>query len=166
MLLVWTYSTALEKESPRFSRPGDFFTYIVFLEVFILVRREFSYGFLSLPKSLFVISFRGDITPRIICPPSHVLAEAVPGNEEDHPCILRRSVIRDQSKGPMYGAGLVEVLFENKPTRSSEICVWWLALCTDLCGFLYPFRRQRARYSDLIEAPRHLARSVAEEGIA
>ncbi|MCJ1466911.1 hypothetical protein MMC07_005533 [Pseudocyphellaria aurata] len=34
---LWTYSSALEKDSPRFNRPGDFFTYIFFLEVFILL---------------------------------------------------------------------------------------------------------------------------------
>lgn len=36
-VIVWTYSNSLEKESPRFSQPGDFFVYIVFLGVFILV---------------------------------------------------------------------------------------------------------------------------------
>lgn len=55
-----------------------------------------------------------------ICPPSHPLAEAVPGTEEDYPCISRRSVIRNQSKGPACGVGMVRVLFENKPTRSSK----------------------------------------------
>ncbi|KAL9640783.1 MAG: hypothetical protein Q9204_000557 [Flavoplaca sp. TL-2023a] len=33
---LWTYSSTLEKESPRFTRPGDFFVYILFLGVFIL----------------------------------------------------------------------------------------------------------------------------------
>ncbi len=37
--LVWTYSSTLEKESPRFTRPGDFFFYILFLGMFILVSR-------------------------------------------------------------------------------------------------------------------------------
>ena len=32
-----------------------------------------------------------------ICPPSHHLAEAVPGDEGDHPCISCRPVIRNQS---------------------------------------------------------------------
>lgn len=35
---VWTYSSGLEKESSRFSQPGDFFTYIIFLGLVILVR--------------------------------------------------------------------------------------------------------------------------------
>ena len=35
---VWTYSSGLEKESGRFSQPGDFFTYIIFLGLVILVR--------------------------------------------------------------------------------------------------------------------------------
>ncbi|KAL9623321.1 MAG: hypothetical protein Q9160_002428 [Pyrenula sp. 1 TL-2023] len=30
LYLMWTYASQLETESPRFSRPGDFFTYIVF----------------------------------------------------------------------------------------------------------------------------------------
>lgn len=38
--LVWTYSSGLEKESSRFSQPGDFFTYIVFLGLVILVRSK------------------------------------------------------------------------------------------------------------------------------
>lgn len=35
---LWTYSSGLEKESSRFSQPGDFFTYIIFLGLVILVR--------------------------------------------------------------------------------------------------------------------------------
>ena len=37
---VWTYSSGLEKESGRFSQPGDFFTYIIFLGLVILVRSQ------------------------------------------------------------------------------------------------------------------------------
>jgi hypothetical protein len=44
------------------------------------------------------------------------LAEAVPGNEGDYPCIAHGPVIRSQSKGLASGAGMVGVLFENKPT--------------------------------------------------
>ena len=52
-----------------------------------------------------LFSSRGEITPRIICPPSHLLAEAVPGNEGDHPCISRGPVIRNQSKGTYVRCG-------------------------------------------------------------
>ena len=35
--LVWTYSSGLEKASGRFSQPGDFFVYIIFICLIILV---------------------------------------------------------------------------------------------------------------------------------
>src|SRR5947209_6439939 len=35
--VVWTYGTGLELNSPRFTQPGDFFTYVVFVALFILV---------------------------------------------------------------------------------------------------------------------------------
>lgn len=74
---------------------------------------------ISLP--LFSCSFFCYIEPRNICPPSHTLAEAVPGNEEEYPYISYWSVIRNQSKGPICGVGMVEALFENKPIRSFGI---------------------------------------------
>lgn len=37
MKAVWTYSTGLELNSPRFSQPGDFFTYVAFVASVILV---------------------------------------------------------------------------------------------------------------------------------
>lgn len=38
ILTVWTYSSALETQSPRFSQPGDYFTYLIFVASVILVR--------------------------------------------------------------------------------------------------------------------------------
>jgi hypothetical protein len=35
--IVWTYSNGLELNSPRFTQPGDFFTYVVFVASVILV---------------------------------------------------------------------------------------------------------------------------------
>lgn len=67
--------------------------------------------------SLFIYFLPPD-PPRNICPLSPTLAEAVPGNEEDYPCISYWSVIRIQSKGLIRGVGMVEALFENKPIRS------------------------------------------------
>jgi hypothetical protein len=37
LCLVWTYGTGLELNSPRFSQPGDFFTYVAFVALVILV---------------------------------------------------------------------------------------------------------------------------------
>jgi hypothetical protein len=34
---VWTYGTGLELNSPRFTQPGDFFTYLVFVATTIFV---------------------------------------------------------------------------------------------------------------------------------
>lgn len=35
--LLWTYGSNLERDSPRFSRKGDFFVYVVFVHLLILV---------------------------------------------------------------------------------------------------------------------------------
>ena len=50
-----------------------------------------------------------------ICPPSQLLAEAVPEDEEDYPRFLRRPVIRNQFKGSACGAGVVGMSFEKSP---------------------------------------------------
>lgn len=99
---VCTYSNGLETESSRFSQPGDFFTYIIFLGLTILVRFSslFPSACLLLPCSL---SSTPHPSPSYcqhtshICPPSHHLAEAVPGDEGDHPCISCGPIIRNQS---------------------------------------------------------------------
>lgn len=57
MSQVWTYSSGLEKESSRFSQPGDFFTYIIFLGLVILVRS--STLFMSSLSTPFIHSFHG-----------------------------------------------------------------------------------------------------------
>lgn len=96
-LLVWTYSSALEKDSPRFSQPGDFLTYIIFLGLFILVCHILSSCILFEAPLFSQLSFLLMPLTSYICPPSQYLAEAVPENEEDYPCISRWSVIRNQS---------------------------------------------------------------------
>ena len=40
--IVWQYGCALESESPHFTGPGDFFTYIMFVGAGILVSSTFS----------------------------------------------------------------------------------------------------------------------------
>ena len=99
---VWTYSSGLETESSRFSQPGDFFTYIIFLGIAILVRFSNLYpsACLLLPFHYFlhhILLLHVCQHTSHICPPSHHLAEAVPGDEGDHPCISCRPIIRNQS---------------------------------------------------------------------
>ena len=43
MSLVWQYSSGLELESSRFAQPGDFFVYIIFLGLFIVVGTNLVY---------------------------------------------------------------------------------------------------------------------------
>ena len=69
-LPVWTYSNGLELNSPRFSQPGDFFTYVVFLALFILVSNHCLCAYIifcsaaSLSASLHIFA-----TPRISARP-------------------------------------------------------------------------------------------------
>ena len=91
---VWQYSSGLELESSRFPQPGDYFVYIIFLGLFILVCT-----FVHLAAVFYSSSF--SLSTSHICPPSLFLAEAVPGDEEDYPCIFRGPVIRNPyKKGP------------------------------------------------------------------
>jgi hypothetical protein len=62
---AYTYASGLELNSPRFSQPGDFFTYVVFVATTLLVsvntQQPDPSGLLFRPFSP---------TPRNICPPS------------------------------------------------------------------------------------------------
>ena len=72
---MYTYGSKLEVASPKFSEPGDFLVYIVFVCATILVGSRF----ISLAVSFFA--------PHIICPHSAIHPTiAVPGDEEDYPC--------------------------------------------------------------------------------
>ena len=96
MLPVWQYSSGLELESSRFSQPGDFFVYIIFLGLVILVCKNF---LLLMKLSTFAAYFSFCFGTSYICPPSLMyLAEAVPGTEEDHPCISHLPIIRNPYK--------------------------------------------------------------------
>lgn len=95
--VVFTYGNALETGSARFSSPGDFFTYVCFVATVIMVSLGMTRSSRVLSNRIvlsllyFHFSTRRHLpcprAPRIICPPSLELAEAVPGNEEDRPCI-------------------------------------------------------------------------------
>jgi len=74
--VVYTYGSKLETASPRFSQPGDFFTYIVFVCLTVLV------GHTSPDISMLYV-----LGTSHICPHSAMLPTiAVPGDEEDYPC--------------------------------------------------------------------------------
>lgn len=78
---VYTYGSLLETGSPRFSSPGDFFTYVFFVGTVIVV----SYG-LPCPFQC-IVTFPLSCIHLTYLPAQPNLAEAVPGSEEDHPCI-------------------------------------------------------------------------------
>src|ERR1700743_3194292 len=109
MTSVFTYASGLELNSPRFTQPGDFFTYVFFVATAILVSSislsPCSFAFLT-SLLRFVISLFAFVppcfcfTPRISARPAIFLAEAVPGNEGDYPCGTYGSIIRKSVKGP------------------------------------------------------------------
>jgi Derlin-2/3 len=59
LYFTWIYGTGLELNSPRFTQPGDFFTYVVFLAAVILVSNPL-HCISSVPYA-----------PQHICPASH-----------------------------------------------------------------------------------------------
>jgi hypothetical protein len=70
------HGSKLERSSSKFTQPGDFFTYIVFVCLVILVGAPLFCQFLFL-------------APHIICPHSALPPTiAVPGDEEYYPCTL------------------------------------------------------------------------------
>lgn len=101
---VFTYGSGLETDSPRFSLPGDFFTYVFFVATVILVscelcpkeyckRAPLSISNCVLPKApqycfptsfFFVYCFTVHLA--LSARPAYYLVEAVPGSEEDYPC--------------------------------------------------------------------------------
>jgi hypothetical protein len=87
--LLWTYGSNLEKDSPRFIRKGDFFVYVAFLELTILVRNPFSHR-VHMSQSKVISSVMHLTSAR----PASV-AVAVPEVEGDHPCIVHKSIIRN-----------------------------------------------------------------------
>lgn len=105
LLVVFKYGSALETNSSRFSTPGDFFTYVFFVATIIMVSRKTLFDPTWSPHSLEDLFFR--LGWWFVVPPSPVvffyfffqtrnlaylpaqptIAEAVPGREEDRPCI-------------------------------------------------------------------------------
>ena len=100
---VFTYASGLELNSPRFSQPGDFFTYVAFVATIILVGPASS--FLRHPS-------RPLLSPLLLLhlpflPAQRLVAESVPGLEEDYPCGTYGSIIRNINLGSICGVGMV-----------------------------------------------------------
>lgn len=90
--LLWTYGSNLERDSPRFLRKGDFFVYVAFVQLIILVSARPS---LHLVPVLVIYALK--TSKYLLAQPS--LAAAIPGIEEDYPCTVHIPIIRSLSKG-------------------------------------------------------------------
>jgi Derlin-2/3 len=102
----YQYGSGLERESPRFSQPGDFFTYTAFCATVIVVSSCFLHTrYVEIPPVASTARLRLTRKPRNICPRSlQILAVAVPGIEEDYPCTSHSSVIHIILKGTVVVA--------------------------------------------------------------
>lgn len=81
---MYTYGSNLEMNAPRLNAPGDFLTYVLFVSTVILVSYLVPHGTFSTPFS-FIIPFISKTLAYLPAQPT--MTEAVPGSEEDHPCI-------------------------------------------------------------------------------
>lgn len=84
---VFTYASQLETTASRFSQPGDFFIYLVFVCAVILVSRPL-YCCPAIILSI-VPPFPLHKKTSYICPVSPHIAVTVPENEGDYPCTVR-----------------------------------------------------------------------------
>ena len=118
---LYQYGSSIERESSRFSQPGDFFVYTMFLASVIAVSTYLQtlrgHAYIETPHIASTqLSATTSVTksPPIICPPSLLfLAEAVPGTEEEYPCTSCGPVIRNQSKGLVWCVGMVGLSLEK-----------------------------------------------------
>lgn len=97
---MYTFASSLETESPRFQQPGDFFTYLVFVCAVIMVSTPTDTTLLPGRIPVFLVHL-------VYLPAQSLLAEAVPGNEEDYPCVARGSIIRKIFQGSVWGVSMV-----------------------------------------------------------
>lgn len=81
---LYHYSTQLEVGSPRFSGPGAYVFYLLFVSLVILVSTNLLHSF---PNTIFLLSS----TTSKYLPVQPLLAVTVPGIEGDCPCTAWRS---------------------------------------------------------------------------
>ena len=101
---MYIYGSKLETASPRFSQPGDFFTYVLFVAATIIVGFDF--------RSCQVIPLFAPShlhTARVV----YLFTIAVLKDEEDYPCTSAGSVIRKKLKGLVRGVGMVGSSYEK-----------------------------------------------------
>jgi hypothetical protein len=80
---LYHYSSQLETTSTRFSSPGSYAFYLIFVAFTILVS-------VVLPVHCIISFLPTSLQPRNICPVSLFLAVTVPGIEGDYPCTVQR----------------------------------------------------------------------------
>ena len=95
---LYRYSSSLETTAARFSQPGDYFVYLIFCAVIIIVSQH------TLTSSALQHPFMHKTS--YICPYSLVLTVTVPGNEGDHPCTAQCSSFANL-KECLWSAGMV-----------------------------------------------------------
>ncbi|EFE37433.1 hypothetical protein TRV_07914 [Trichophyton verrucosum HKI 0517] len=95
LYFLFQYASDIEVNSPRFSGPGDFVTYVIFVAIFILVsghsflalREGYKHGLYPVLSSLFAKHL-------LNLPAQPILAAAVPEFEGDYPCTSCIPIIR------------------------------------------------------------------------
>ena len=94
---LYKYGSALETTAVRFSGPGDFFVYLVFVCTIILVSRPLISTYIALHAAQLFPCLAHKTS--YICPSSTILAVTVPGNEGDYPRAVHSPIIRIILKG-------------------------------------------------------------------
>jgi len=92
LYMFWTYATGLELNSPRFTQPGDFCTYVIFVATTILV---------SCP-TLHIVHLHTSHN----LPGQTIMSDTVPGNEGDYPYVSCRPSFAYHSRS-VRGIGMV-----------------------------------------------------------
>ncbi|OAL73483.1 hypothetical protein A7D00_1510 [Trichophyton violaceum] len=95
LYFLFQYASDIEVNSPRFSGPGDFVTYVIFVAIFILVsghsflasREGYKLGLYPILSSFFAKHL-------LNLPAQPLLAAAVPEFEGDYPCTSCIPIIR------------------------------------------------------------------------
>lgn len=156
---VYTYSSALENDSPLFSMPGDYFIYVIFVGTVIVVSHEAAGS--NLPQlehgrsiehvlAHITLALLFYLSPRIICPPSLFLAAAVPGNEGDYPCTLYSPSFAKKSLRGCIGCGNGGIAYEIAVVNYPFYVRWlWCPTFISHTPNLYSFPKYHSSYAFL-----------------
>ena len=91
---LYTYGSQLETGAARFTQPGDFFVYLVFVCTIILVSLAYHPLFLYLPRPRFITPAHITNTSSSARTASQKVAATIPEYEGENLCTVRRSIIR------------------------------------------------------------------------